>query len=197
MAANRTTQFDRGAPPPIVARPSLCETDHCQTPAQPRARRNGPPEATGTPETLSSLWCPAPCRSTCLSCSPPRHTGPSLGCVRAPVPLVVRPQAPTFTSAPDGGGSPFRPERSVRNQRHRRSLSLEAAQIGRSFLKCRFVGLLFHRVFGAQKRKAFLFHDSSQFILAAADPRLLDQVGAHTSWRPNADAVSPVPVTAY
>jgi hypothetical protein len=74
MAATRIHQFDRGVPPTIAARPSLCETGRCHTPAQYRAQRNGPPRPRGTPETLSPIWCPPPCRSACLSCSPSEST---------------------------------------------------------------------------------------------------------------------------
>src|SRR5271166_3873025 len=192
MAATRTPRSGYGALPAMLARPLSCETGRCHRPGGSCGQRTGLPEPPETRETPFPIWYRPLCRLARPSCSLHRRRRPSSRFAQVQGLQVACRLVPTSASEPDVGGSPFHPERSAQNRRHRGSLFFEAAQLRRRFLERRFVALPFHRVLGALKRKAFLFHDPSQLIVAEADTRLFEQVGVQPGQRPNAEPVSQV-----
>src|SRR5438552_14537497 len=190
MAATRTPRFDGHAQPARPAPRAWCESDRCRTPGGSCDPRRLSPRRSKTPGRLLRTWNPPACRSVSLSCSPRLRTRLSSRSYREPAPGVAGRPAPTFASAWDAGGFPFRPERSTTRQHRRGGPFFQRSQAGGSPFVGRLVPLALHRVLGALDREPFLVHDPSQLVVAEANTGLLLQVRVETRQRPDTEAVA-------
>src|ERR1700750_1615991 len=156
MGATRTPRFDGHAQPAMSGPLAWYGSDRCHRPDGSCGPHKLSPRRSETPGMLLRTWNPPAYKSVSLSCSPHLRTRLSSRFCREPAPEVAVQPAPTFASAWDGGGFPFRPERSTARQHPRGGPFFQRSQAGGSPLVGGFVPLALHRVLGTLNRESFL-----------------------------------------